>query len=64
MKYILIIFSIVYTIMLHKFLDNMKGNLANKQVNQKTDEFDYSAPTSQLNKTRDLLTGPLLIFQP
>ena len=65
MKYILIIFTALFIQSCSSnFLDNMKGNLANKQVNQTTDEFDYSAPTSQLNKTRDLLTGPLLIFQP
>ena len=63
MKYILIIFTALFIQSCSSnFLDNMKGNLANKQVNQTKDEFDYSAPTSQLNKTRDLLDGASINF--
>ena len=63
MKYILIIFAVLFVQSCSSnFLDNMKGNLANNQANQKTNEFDYSAPTSQLNKTRDLLDGASINF--
>ena len=63
MKYILIIFTALFIQSCSSnFPNNMIGNLANKQVNQTTDEFDYSAPTSQLNKTRDLLDGASINF--
>ena len=63
MKYILIIFTVLFIQSCSSnFLDNMKGSLANEKVNQTTDDFDYSAPTSQLNKTRDLLDGASINF--
>ena len=63
MKYILIIFTALFIQSCSSnILDSMRGNLQNNQANQRVDEFDYSAPTSQLNKTRDLLDGASINF--
>ena len=63
MKYIFIIFTALFIQSCSSnFLDNMGGNFTNKQDIQTTDEFDYSGPTSQLNKTRELLDGASINF--
>ena len=63
MKYILIIFTALFIQSCSSnFLDNMGGSFTNKQANVAKDEFDYSGPTSQLNKTRELLDGASINF--
>ena len=63
MKYIIIIFTLMFIQSCSSsFLDNMQSNLSNNQKSEIVDDFDYSTPTSQLNKTRELLDGASINF--
>ena len=65
MKYILIIFTALFIQSCSSnFLDNMKGNLANKQVIKQQMNLIIQLQLVNLIKQETFWTGPLLIFQP
>ncbi len=63
MKHIFIIFTALFMQSCSSnFLDNMNSSFANEKGLKVSDDFDYSTPTTQLNKTRELLDGASINF--
>ncbi len=55
---------VILTVFLHSCSSNLMSGLSNSQfTNNSSEKFeDYSSPTSQLNKTRELLDGASINF--
>ena len=54
---------IILTFFLHSCSENLMNGLKNPNLTQTQSEFDnYSEPTNQLNKTRELLDGGSITF--